>query len=265
VAHALDAERQDVVEIYDATDYLDRRAKDPGVLARMLRASAGLPELTTPVPLARYRSERIGRFEVLWSPAIDADADRQRRVRAALLADLDTVERVAPPAALAALDGTRIAVTTATIGIDGVERHGMETHRSAGWLVANGFDAEREGVVEVANADDYLSWRAEQPMGVLHELTHVLEQNADAPTLAALNSAYDAAVASGRYEAVGYVLADPGETRRAYALNNVDEYGAELAEALFGRNDYAPFVRSELVTFDSAGCAAVARMWRTTC
>jgi hypothetical protein len=72
------------------------------------------------------------------------------------------VERVAPAAALAVLDGTRIAVTTATVGIDGKERHGLETHRSAGWLVANGFDAAREGVVEVSNADDYLTWRAER-------------------------------------------------------------------------------------------------------
>lgn len=265
VEHHLDAERQGVVEVYDASDYLARRASDPGILARSLRESAGLPALTTPVPLDHYRAERIGNFEVLWSPAIDADTKRQRRARAALLADIETVQRVAPAEALAVLDGTRIAVTTATLGADGAERHGLETHRSADWLVTHRFDAAREGAVEVSNVDDYLAWRAEQPMCVLHELTHVLEQKADAPTLATLQSAFAEAVSSSRYNAVGYVLAAPGETRRAYALSNADEYGAELAEALFGRNDYAPFIRADLVEFDPAGCRAVAGLWRTTC
>jgi hypothetical protein len=264
-SHGLDAERQGVVEIYNATDYLERRAADPSVLVRTLRASSGLPEITTPVPLERYRSEWMGRFEILWSPAIDNDRERAQRVRAALLGDLDTIERVAPEATLARLQGTRIAVTTATVGIDGKERRGMSTHVSARWLTANGFDAAREGVVEISNADDYVEWRTEQPMSLLHELTHVLEYRADRKDLAVLRSAYDAAVASGKYEAVGHVLAAPGETRRAYALETMQEYGAELAEAYFGRNDFAPFVRAELEAFDPVGCAAVARLWGTNC
>jgi hypothetical protein len=264
-SHGLDAERQGVVEIYDVTDYLERRRVDPTVLVRTIRASSGLPEITTPVPLDRYRSEWMGRFEVLWSPAIDDDRERAPRVRAALLADLDTIERVAPEATLERLRGTRVAITTATLGIDGNERHGMEMHVSAGWLTANGFDAAREGVVEISNADDYVEWRAEQPMGLLHELTHVLEYRADRKDLAVLQSAYEAAVASRRYEAVDHVLAAPGEKRRAYALTTMQEYGAELAEAYFGRNDFAPFVRGELEAFDPLGCAAVARLWGTNC
>lgn len=100
-------------------------------------------------------------------------------------------------------------------------------------------------------------------MVVLHELTHVLEHRAPPEGWDELRAAYTAARADGRYEAVEYVMGEG--PRRAYALGNVDEYGAELAEALYGRNDYAPFDREALRRFDPAGCAAVARLWRGEC
>ena len=40
---------------------------------------------------------------------------------------------------------------------------------------------------------------------------------------------------------------------------------AELAEARFGRNDYAPFDYGELASFDAEGCAAVSRLWYAAC
>ena len=40
---------------------------------------------------------------------------------------------------------------------------------------------------------------------------------------------------------------------------------APLAEAWFGRNDWQPFDRTELLAFDPEGCAAAARLWFDEC
>ena len=52
-----------------------------------------------------------------------------------------------------------------------------------------------------------------------------------------------------------------GGKLKAYALTNSAEYFAELSEAYFGRNDYAPFDRAELEAFDPAGYAVVEGAW----
>jgi hypothetical protein len=57
------------------------------------------------------------------------------------------------------------------------------------------------------------------------------------------------------------VLAPEGDLRRAYAMQNAREYFAELSEAYFGANDYEPFDREALRTFDPAGFDAVKRLW----
>lgn len=47
-------------------------------------------------------------------------------------------------------------------------------------------------------------------------------------------------------------------------LSNPREYFAELSEAYFGRNDFYPFVRSDLCAYDKEGFAVVDRLWRLT-
>ncbi|MEZ6232602.1 MAG: hypothetical protein R3B68_00275 [Phycisphaerales bacterium] len=132
--------------------------------------------------------------------------------------------------------------------------------RSPGWLTANGYDAARAGTVEILHADKYLLWRAEQPMMLLHELAHAyhLRFGYQEPLVLA---AYRAAIDAGRYDAVAHTLRPQGEPRRAYAATNQQEYFAELTEAYFGRNDYFPFTRKDLVRHDPAGTAAVVALW----
>ena len=48
---------------------------------------------------------------------------------------------------------------------------------------------------------------------------------------------------------------------RAYALNNEREYFAELTEAFFGRNDYYPFVATDLAEYDPQGYAVLRQVW----
>lgn len=276
-AHGLDGAREGVIEIYDARDFLAKRVAEPRVTGRMIDGvlALDLPGRAPPkrredglriAPLREYRVEELAWLQVLWHPDVPAGSNIEDRVRSALREDLATIARVAPREAVASLAGTRIAVDVEAYDVDGERLRGAATHRSAGWLVAHGLDAEREGVVEIYDPVSYLDYRAStQPMVLLHELTHVLEHRADPVRWSALDAAYEDAVLSGRYEHVRHVQAAPGELWRAYALNNADEYGAELAEAFFGRNDFQPFERSELIRFDPAGCAAAALLWSATC
>lgn len=222
------------------------------------------------LPLAEYTWEPIAGLVVLWHPdflASDDNLKLRRRVAAALRYDFEVLQRVVPEAGLQRVAGTRVAINLETPYLPwrGEPGRGAATHVSASWLQANGLEPEREGVIELYNAEDYIIWRAEQPMVILHELTHVLMLGADAQTHASLEAAFEQAERSGVYDSVPHILSAPSARRRAYALTNVSEYGAELAEALFGRNDFYPFVASDLAVADPMGCAAVARMWSTTC
>jgi hypothetical protein len=96
---------------------------------------------------------------------------------------------------------------------------------------------------------------------VLHELAHawqdrVVDQGYSNPEILA---AFKAASESGIYEKVRYA---GGGERRHYALTNAMEYFAECSEAYFGRNDFQPFDRAELKTFDPTGERMVRKMWR---
>ncbi len=221
---------------------------------------AAQPAAPADLPLTAYTRSEIQGWTVLAHPDAGADAIRLRRVRAALTTDLENVARVVPAAALARLRRTPVVITPTTAAREGLSGRGMCYHASAGWLTANGFDAAREGTIEICNMDDFLVWRAEQPMMTFHELAHAYHASIGFDR-ADVAEAFAAARDSGLYAAVAFVLAPEGQTRRAYALNNEREYFAELSEAYFGRNDYAPFTRDELRAYDPAGFALVERLW----
>ncbi len=133
-------------------------------------------------------------------------------------------------------------------------------HPSANWLRDNGYNPEKAGSVELANAANFLDWTIEQPYMVMHELAHAYHHQVlpGGHDNARVRAAYDAAVASGRYEKVMRIC---GKEVRHYALNNPMEYFAELTEAYFGTNDYYPFVRGELKAFDPEGYAMIQALW----
>lgn len=215
------------------------------------------------VPLAEYHAEDLVGFQVLVEPEVLKSGLPWRRVRAAILADLERIVEVVPPSALERLRTTPIAVTRHTVPRREWEGSSAAClHVSPAWLEAHGYDAARAGVVEILHMDRFLLWRAEQPMMLLHELAHAYHLGmeggyAEPNILRAYRSAMDA----GLYEAVPYILAAPHERRRAYAATNAQEYFAELTEAYFGRNDYYPFTREQLRAHDPQGLAAVERAW----
>jgi len=232
------------------------------VLARGQPPDPGTaPEPEEGLLLSRYREEPLAGFTVLFHEGMGTDPTRERRVRAALLVDLETLTARVPAPALDVLRSVRILVNPPSISPrSGIAWRGMCFHPSAQWLEGAGFERLRAGTVEICNADDFLLWRAEQPLMVLHEMAHAYHC-AIGFDRADVREAHAAAAKAGRFERVRHALLAPDQTQRAYALTNQHEYFAELSEAWFGRNDLEPFTRAELTAFDPAGAALVERLW----
>ncbi len=132
-------------------------------------------------------------------------------------------------------------------------------HPSRGWLKAHGMNPDKAGAVEIGNAETFLAWTLSQPSMVLHELAHAYHHRFlggyDNPEIKA---AWHQAVESGKYLRV---LHWGGSRRRAYAIENPQEYFAELSEAWFGVNDFYPFVRAEVIQHDPEGAKLLRKLW----
>ncbi len=132
-------------------------------------------------------------------------------------------------------------------------------HPSEQWLTKNGYNPEKATGVEICGSEKFLIWTKDQPWMVLHELAHGYHHTVVGHRNRELREAFLAAKEGGAYESVLHIN---GQNRRAYAMNNVQEYFAETAEAFFGTNDFYPFVRAELKQFDPKVYALHERWWR---
>lgn len=230
---------------------------------------AGEQPSTTPVVEVRpdipqidaYEAREIAGFRVLVHRSLVANGGIDGpRVIAALTWDLELLTRLVPADATAMLRRTTpIWVTPDLPSAGGWNARGLCHHPSREWLVDAGYGADRAGAVEVCNVGEYLLWRAEQPLCVLHEMAHALQHELGDP--APILEAFEAARSGGAYERVPFALQPTGPTRRAYALNNHVEYFAEVSEAYFGRNDYFPFTREDLERVDPGAVNLVRAVW----
>ena len=132
-------------------------------------------------------------------------------------------------------------------------------HPSRRWLREHDFNPEKARSVEIANAENFLKWTHGQPWMVMHELAHSYHHCVLGYNNAEVNKVYRDAVKSKQYESVLHIN---GRPRRAYALNNDQEYFAEATEAFFGTNDFYPFVRSELQQHDPNMYQLLKKLWK---
>jgi len=133
-------------------------------------------------------------------------------------------------------------------------------HHSPDWLKRNGRNPEKVGTIEISNTKLFLAWTPKtQPMMVLHELAHYyhIHQSGEEGRKAIL-AAFKEAQKAGNYQSVEYTH---GGQKRAYALNNENEYFAELTEAYFGLNDFYPFNYDDLEKHDATGFALMKKLW----
>ena len=136
--------------------------------------------------------------------------------------------------------------------------HGLRFNPSAQWLREHGQDPRLANGVQICNVDDFLSWK-DQPWFVLHELAHAYQFNVLGDTNPQVLAAFRNAQQKGLYQ---QVKRNNGRVERAYALNNEREYFAELSEAYFGVNDFFPFDRKDLATYDRVVFAMMEKCWR---
>lgn len=132
-------------------------------------------------------------------------------------------------------------------------------HPSADWLAQNGFNTDKAKGIEISNTTHFVDWTDRyQPMMVLHELAHAYHHTVIGYDNQRIIECYQRAKASGKYDSVKHVS---GKMQRHYAMNNEQEFFAELSESYFGRNDFAPFDRDELRAFDPESYAMIEAMW----
>ncbi|QKK09461.1 MAG: hypothetical protein HND58_15690 [Planctomycetota bacterium] len=214
------------------------------------------------VPLAEvYESRELLGFGLM----VSREFVRERpelldRVLLQLEADLDEVVHLFPEAALAAVRRTTIWIELKGATNGGMSGRGMCCHWSADWLESVGLPREKAGGVEILNPEDFLAWRRTQPYMVLHELAHAYHRMIG-PDLPEIVGAYEAAMEAGLYDEVARNSVEGDKTVRAYAATNHHEYFAEVTEAYFALNDFAPYTRKQLAAVDPAGLAMVERLW----
>ena len=131
-------------------------------------------------------------------------------------------------------------------------------HPSRKWLEGHGFNPEKARSIEIGGPRNFLNWSGHQPSMVLHELAHAYHHQVLGYGHGEVKAAFTRAVESKRYESV---LNYNGKKVRHYALNNDQEYFAEMTEAYFGTNDFYPFVRAELKEHDPEMHTLLRKLW----
>lgn len=140
-----------------------------------------------------------------------------------------------------------------------LKTQGMCYHPSKEWLIGNGYNPKKEKTIEISSVKNFINWqKLNQPYMVLHEFAHAYHHQVLGFNNEKVLKVYKNVVNSKKYESVEYNL---GGKKRAYALNNANEYFAELTEAYFGKNDFYPYNKAQLKAFDPLGYQLMEEVW----
>ena len=206
-------------------------------------------------PLSSYRSCEIEGFKVLIHPQVFEHPDEVSR-------GLELIQNGLRGVKAAVGEQPLVRLQDVVIVLEWEQRIGGGAacyHKSRDWLRENGYDPAKQGCVEISNLRSFIAAAAtDQPMVILHELAHAYHNQVLGLDYAAVNDAYRSALGAGIYDEV---LRVGGWRGKAYAMNNAEEYFAELTEAYFGRNDFFPFTAGQLQKHDPVGYAAVSQAW----
>jgi hypothetical protein len=185
--------------------------------------------------------------------------EKEATTRMAELLDrqLQLVAKVVPAPALARLRRVPLWINPPYPGV----QPRAEYHPGADWLKENDRDPAMARAVEFTNVKEFPFENRRMPFLALHELSHAYHDQVLGYDEKEIIAAYKKAKASGGYERVPRFDGNNTVKDRAYALENDREYFAELSEAYFGKNDFFPFTRAELLEHDPEGFRMVKKMW----
>ncbi len=203
---------------------------------------------------AAYQKVSLDILSLYVSPELEEkDAAVRKELVETMQAKVEEIRKVLPAASYEKLKGAVIIANR--MGL----KPGAAYHTDLGYLNRTGIPGYYHQAVEIQQAAGFLHNTLKvQPSAVLHELAHKFHHEVLSAKHAGVLEAFEAAKAAGIYERVAYAKGLP---RRAYAMASVSEYFAELTEAYFGRNDFYPFVRSELKSHDPKGYAMIEACW----
>ena len=175
---------------------------------------------------------------------------------------LEEVTRVVPATAVAELQKVPLYFMPEYPGVGAR----AEYHPGAGWLRDHGRDPEMARGIEFTNIPQFEAELNRMPNFALHELAHAYHHRVlpDGFDNEAVQAAFGRAKASGKYEQVERHFGNgkPNTIETAYALRNPMEYFAECTEAYFSRNDFFPFIRTELKRHDPEMFELLETLWK---
>ncbi len=212
-------------------------------------------EERTFVPTTKYATTRL----VGWSVRVNREllttqSELGSNALQLLSLKLREITNAVPPRACEALRKVPI-----WLGVDDGHAPCAEYHPSKQWLAGHGYNPDKAKCVEIGNARKFITWSRTHPAMILHELSHAYHDQVLGFTNERITETFARAKASGSYESVGHA---DGKTKRAYALNDPQEYFAEATEAFFGTNDFYPFTRDELKRHDPTLFELLDELWK---
>jgi hypothetical protein len=224
-------------------------------IARADEQTGDSPKTPPFTPTDQYEVKTIEGWRVLINPELSAEEELRNETVRELRTQLHRIVRRLPDGAVTDLRKVQIWVEREQKFPLCMCYHSIGTE----WLAENGFNPDKNGGVDLGNAQNFLDWTQSQPWMVLHELAHAFHDRLPKRFKnQQIIQTYKRAMAGDKYGLVAHIS---GRPRDAYAANNAMEYFAEATEAFFGRNDFFPFVRTELRDYDPHAFKLMKSVW----
>lgn len=226
----------------------------PGGVVSSVTAQEAEPAPVPHSPASAYQPVEVLGWTLRVHDDLLAEEELYEQVYGEVHHQLFRLTRIMPEEALEHLRSVPI-----WIELDNPFSNTCQYHPSRGWLEGNGYLPEKARCVELSNARSFLRvTQRNQPYVLLHELAHAYHHQHLGFEHAGVIHCYEQAKDEGLYEEVMFLH---GRTVRHYALTDHKEYFAEATEALFGRNDFYPFVEGELKEYDPLAYALLVELW----
>eukprot|EP00927_Polykrikos_kofoidii_P078484 TRINITY_DN75304_c0_g1_i1.p1 TRINITY_DN75304_c0_g1~~TRINITY_DN75304_c0_g1_i1.p1 ORF type:complete len:538 (+),score=81.55 TRINITY_DN75304_c0_g1_i1:35-1615(+) len=195
----------------------------------------------------------------------DGCLEKHEALHGQITGDVEEITRVLPQDAIALLKAETCVWINDVLQYPSKDspQFGAYCHWGAQWLQSMGDLAEKGSCVEICQASHYINWVRDQPALLLHELSHAYHCIRQAQVDEIIKHAYEEAMASGKYETEE--MCGHAGSSKPYCAGNPAEFFAESSEAFFSsqrfRNDYFPYVHSELKGFDDVAYKMCEDVW----
>lgn len=206
------------------------------------------------VPTSDYQKQKASGFTLYIAPDVAAQGKQSRAALSLLRTKLADATKALPQPAVAELSKVAIFVESKSQSETCVGYHpAVET------LSPTQVNPDKAQAIEIGALSCFFEKaNGDEPMVLVRELALAYQDRVLGWDLPEINAVWQRARKSGRYDLVPYVT---GGMLPPPSMASPQFFFAETSESLFGKNDFFPFHREDLVRYDSDACAAVAKAW----